>query len=102
MKLPIAPLSVVGFLLASPASALVNQDTATQADGDPSAAHEIVCRHYPPPTGSRIGARNICKTQSEWAVHDREARQTLERAQVNRCNPPLPGGEGGGAGCIIQ
>lgn len=59
-----------------------------------NAANTIVCRRYPPPTGSRIGARRICRTQAQWTRIDNEMRVAIERAQINRCaTPPCSSGE---------
>ncbi len=59
------------------------QDSATQmaTEDATSAVNEIICRRIPPPTGSRIGARRICKTQHEWDLINREARDVVEEAQ---------------------
>ncbi|MFN2259018.1 MAG: hypothetical protein ABR601_04185 [Parasphingopyxis sp.] len=55
------------------------QEAATEAD-EIIAANRIVCRRYPPPTGSRIGARNICLTQSQWDRLGAEQRNMLDEA----------------------
>lgn len=63
---------------------------ANQADGT-SASTRVVCRRYPPPVGTRIGARRICKTEREWQQAEAEQRYVLERVQrnINAC-PPNP------------
>lgn len=42
---------------------------------------KIVCRRMPPPPGSRIGGRNICRTQADWNLYRREARDVVMRMQ---------------------
>ena len=42
---------------------------------------EIVCRKEPPATGSRIGARKICRTAREWIAIQAEARAVTEDLQ---------------------
>lgn len=64
-------------LSAAPASA--QQTTASNDQtNDPNPVSTIVCRRYPPPTGSRIGPRRICKTQHEWDQIDEENRSIVE------------------------
>ena len=45
-------------------------------------------------TGSRLGAKRICKTAEEWAETRRLDRETVERLQANRYkgNEGLTGG----------
>ncbi|MFN2258765.1 MAG: hypothetical protein ABR601_02870, partial [Parasphingopyxis sp.] len=69
-----------------------------QAADEVSSSMEVICRREPPPTGSRIGARNICKTEVEWARIEREARDALEDAgNRNRMM-----NEGAGTGCGVM
>lgn len=60
-------------------------DGATDGD-NPSTT--VICRRYPPPTGSRIGARRICRTEAQWVQHDTEHRLAIEREQRNRVGCP--------------
>jgi hypothetical protein len=39
-----------------------DQAAASQGEGE----NKIVCKKLPPPTGSRIGPRKICKTVADW------------------------------------
>lgn len=41
----------------------------------------VVCQRMPPPPGTRIGGRNICKTQAEWDIYHREVRYEVQRLQ---------------------
>ena len=34
-------------------------------------------------TGTRLGARRVCKTKAEWAAERAESRRELERVQQN-------------------
>lgn len=57
------------------------------SDGtDSNQATLIQCRHVPAPTGTRIGARNICKTAREWDEIEAAARENLDRAARTRLN----------------
>ena len=61
---------------AAPAQATAN---AKPADN----ANEMVCQKQEV-TGSRLGAKRICMTRSEWADRRLQDRQELERVQVQR------------------
>ncbi|MEQ9663804.1 MAG: hypothetical protein RLN87_14810 [Parasphingopyxis sp.] len=89
--------AATGVIFAAPGSALQTaNDVADGGDGmEVNASNEVRCRRYPPPTGTRIGARNVCKTEAQWAQHDREVRLTMENDRLrNRF-----GNEGVGNGC---
>lgn len=44
--------------------------------------NRIVCERQDT-TGTRLGARKVCLTASQWAEKRREHREELERAQKN-------------------
>jgi hypothetical protein len=54
---------------------------STSAPVDPNAK---VCRKLPPPVGTRLGARRVCKTQAEWDQERFDAKQALELMQNRR------------------
>lgn len=66
------------LLLSSPALA-----TDSSSPAAPN-ADEIVCKSLPPATGTRLGARRICKTQGEWDRERVQAQDTLSRTQIQR------------------
>ena len=73
----------LAVLIAAPApgSQTTQSDPVTvNAEDLINPANEIVCRRYPPPTGSRIGSRRICRTQHQWDVIDDETRTVLDEA----------------------
>jgi hypothetical protein len=49
----------------------VNQDSAPL---DRNNLHTIICKDYPPRTGSHLGPRVICLTNLEWQEVHRQAR----------------------------
>jgi hypothetical protein len=58
--------------------------TQTQAqEGD----DKIVCKKEPPPVGSRVGARKICRTVAEWRRIASVARETTGEIQNRRVEP---------------
>ena len=74
-KLIIVALCIGGLGAAANAQESVQQEDLTNAN------NEVICQRIPPPTGSRIGPRRICKTQNEWDRINRESRLVVEEAQ---------------------
>ena len=87
-----AAAAAIAVLPAVPAQAF--QDAAAE-DLNPNT--EVVCRRVAAPTGTRIGARNICKTQREWDMIEAASRDELERATRARRNCGI--GRQGGTAC---
>lgn len=59
--------------------------SATTAPPDPKAK---VCKKQPPPTGSHIGERRICKTQAEWDQASRDAAALVRDGATKRTQYP--------------
>lgn len=80
----VAIVSAVAFgsMLGSIASAQI-VDESDEAATEPDTSVEVICRRTAPPTGSRIGGRNICHTIAEWAAMDAEARMALRNANAS-------------------
>lgn len=49
----------------------------------PAMPEKMVC-HKEKPTGSRVGAKKICKTATQWAAEKLESRQAVEHVQAGR------------------
>jgi len=51
---------------------------------------EVVCKRVDAPTGSRAGAKKVCRTASEWRKLQEGARETVEsvQSQGRAENPP--------------
>lgn len=58
-----------------------NGDAASQPAAKESIIDKVVCKKFPPPTGTRVRARTICKTQVEWNLIRHEEQDALERVQ---------------------
>lgn len=41
---------------------------------------DVVCKKFDAPTGSRLGKRQICRTQAEWDLIRDQDREAIERA----------------------
>ncbi|MFN2259020.1 MAG: hypothetical protein ABR601_04195 [Parasphingopyxis sp.] len=78
-------------MVASPATAAQNATEGEQAE-EGNAVNEIVCRRVAAPTGTRIGRRQICKTQHQWDLIEQESRNVIEDIG----NRSRVGNEGGG------
>ncbi|WP_298016019.1 hypothetical protein [uncultured Parasphingopyxis sp.] len=84
---------------AAPGSAFQSADE--DSDGvETNSATEIVCRQPPPPAGSRIRPRRICKTQAEWDRIADDSREALRDAHNANsfANGGAPQCTGGGMG----
>lgn len=76
-----AALVAMSPAMVSPALAQGDTTLRAAAPESVNAVSEVICRRIAPPTGSRIGPRNICKTQHEWDLINRESRTVVEEAQ---------------------
>jgi hypothetical protein len=73
--------AVAGTALPTLAQAPASQSPpATQK---PNVAEEVICKKEES-TGSRIGAKRVCMTRTQWADRLLQDRQELERAQTQR------------------
>jgi len=67
-------------------------DNAAQNIEQKKAGEEIICKTTPPPLGSRVGRRKICRTASEWKVIQAEAKAVTDEMQQQGRGTPPPGG----------
>lgn len=70
-----------------PASAQTGAEEGTEGESSARLATTttVVCRRLAPPTGTRIGARRVCRTEYEWRQLEQEYRRYLEdRARTRR------------------
>lgn len=80
----IAPL-----VIAAQASTNAPASTAPQPGAKVAAIDKVVCKKFPPPTGTRLRPRQICKTQVEWDLIRQEEWDALDRVQGRK---PYSGG----------
>ena len=43
-----------------------------------------VCKKFPPPTGSRVGERRVCKTELQWQTEEANANRAMDRQLQNQ------------------
>jgi hypothetical protein len=63
----------------APAGAATSQGAAT---ADDSYLDNVVCKVFPPPTGTRLGTRKICHTEREWRDITRRSQEDLSKRQT--------------------
>lgn len=82
--LTIAAGAAALFLL--PASASADGEKGVIADEDSAAANDaatVVCKRQPPPVGSRLGSKKVCKTNAAWKL-ERDAAGSAARENQDR------------------
>jgi hypothetical protein len=97
-------LAAVGATHADPATApdqapppvtpvATKQPATTQDTTQPPAPKEdekIVCKRIDPPTGSRAGAKKVCKTAADWRREREASKEVIDDVQDKgrTWNPP--------------
>ena len=73
-------------MLAVTATSSVGQEPADSDAKAAKAEEEQVCKRLPPPVGSRVRGRRVCKTQAQWdaeqAAAEAMARETQQRGSL--------------------
>ena len=70
-----APLSATGPVEEAAAAEAAKR---TQEEGGPNA---YVCKKFPPPAGTRLGKRQVCKTQAEWDQLEKDMHDGIRKMQ---------------------
>ena len=94
LKMLAATLVVVAT--PAPAQVITSYSSSTQAQvtGD---ADKIVCKREET-IGTRLGAKKVCLTVSEWQENERLQRNQIDRMQAGACVPQSIGTAP--AGCV--
>ena len=69
------------LLIAAQASAQGQAPAAPQPAAKTSYLDKVVCKKFPPPVGTRLGERKICKTQADWDMIRQQEYEALDRVQ---------------------
>jgi hypothetical protein len=77
----LAAAGVAPLLLAAQAPTSQAAPTAKPAGANTVDPGKVICRKFPPPVGSRIGPRNICKTKAEWDYIDQQQEEVIDAVQ---------------------
>lgn len=75
---------IAPFLIAAQNSGTAPAPPAPSQDVKVASMDKVVCKKFPPPLGSRIGPRQVCKTQSEWDLIRQEEQDALDRVQSRK------------------
>jgi hypothetical protein len=75
-----APAAPPATRTTAPASRGPAPTPVTQTTGPANGTNQTICRRQAL-SGSRLGTRNICRTQAEWDMITLDLRQQMERAQ---------------------
>jgi hypothetical protein len=82
-------IALWAFVAGTPVYAQVTSiqtSNPARKSGDPN---RIIC-DVEQTTGTRLGARKVCKTAAEWAQMTQEHRQTLEKVQQQATSTGIP------------
>ena len=85
-------LGVCAFLLligGAPAYAQVTSLTSNIPSSKGRDPNRMVCE-VAQTTGTRLGARKVCKTAGEWAALKQETRQNVEKVQQQATSTGIP------------
>lgn len=66
----------------APAPTAANQGAANM--------DEVICKKFPAPTGSRLGARRVCDTRRNWEQMEHDSQDALTHIQDRSMNKPPP------------
>lgn len=86
------------LLVSAAAYAADDGSLAPTSPGDAKAAaakpqDEVICKTYPPPVGSLLGARRICHTESEWRTITKDSQDAVNDLQTRARTERLPPGK---------
>ena len=62
------------------------------APAAPPGGNEIICKRQEAATGSRIGARRVCKTAEQWRQEQQTTYDTMQNLQQWQTDQANPGG----------
>lgn len=83
-----AKANVILLLLGTPAllafASPENEAAAAKAAEATSGSNGFVCKKLPPPVGTRIGKRQVCKTRAEWRALEQAQQDDLQKLQSLR------------------
>jgi hypothetical protein len=82
---------MIAALAAAPAFAQVSSISSANPASKGTDPNRMVCE-VEQTTGTRLGARKVCKTAAEWAQLKREHRETLEKVQQQATSTGIPSG----------
>ena len=77
----IASLAVAPLAAAGPEEEAAAAEAAKKTQEDKGGPNAYVCKKFPPPPGTRLGKRQICKTQAEWDRLEQDMHDGVRKMQ---------------------
>lgn len=74
--------AAISILAAMPGIAIAQSEIDRAQAQESEEENPVICRRVAAPTGSRIGARRVCRTQSQWEAERQAARETLNNPSL--------------------
>ncbi len=74
-------LAIAAGIFAMGASAMAQQAAPPGVESTTVTENRVLCVHQDAPTGSRIGAKNVCHTMAEWRTIHANADQDMRMLQ---------------------
>ena len=87
-------LLVIASLMPAPVAAQITFDNSAppaQGQAAPKPGEKLICEKEET-VGSRLGAKKVCLTKSQWDEQKREHRETLEKFQQQNTSVGTPSG----------
>jgi len=81
IKMPLLSLAI-GLTSFVAVSASAQDAGPIVIEGKRDANSRKICKSSAPPTGSRLGARRVCRTTFEWKVIEERSQRAVEREQM--------------------
>ena len=78
--MPLAALGQAAPAVAPPVVATAPVAAGTSSD-QASDLDTVICKKYPPPTGSHLGAKTVCDTKRHWQASQATSQEDLSKLQ---------------------
>ena len=73
----------MSMILSAALATMIAGDTPASTKEEKKAElDQVVCKRFPPPVGSRLGARKVCATKREWAIQEMDQDTAMDNVQT--------------------
>jgi len=73
-------MSLIASILAM-SLAHIDPIASTETGAEKPDNDKMICKKFPPPTGTRLRARKICATKQEWASQEQNRDTQMDNLQ---------------------
>lgn len=84
--LSMAALASANVSAVGPEEEAAAAEAAERTQEEKGGPNAYVCKKFPPPVGSRLGKRQICKTQAEWDQLEKDMHDGVRKMQRKPCD----------------